>query len=182
MKLDAGQEMGGQQDASSMDNSSQAAEALAKASAPVMKATELAFGKIPALIQQAMQHIQSNTPKPPMDPMAQVAMANVQAQTQLSQSKLSLQQQQHMDDMKLKASTLQQKADEAAQNYQLEMQRLGLEHQSTMQTTDMKARADLQKTSMDNNTAKEIAAMNMAHEHITHLIDGASAAKPREGE
>jgi hypothetical protein len=144
-----------------------------------MKATELAFGSLPQLIQGALQHIKQNQPPPPQDPMAAVAMANVQSQEKIGQAKLSLAQQQHMDDMKLKAQTLQQKASEAQQNYELEAQRFGLDQQTTVQITDMKSRADLQKTSMDNQTAEKIAAMNNAHDHIKHLIDGATMANEK---
>ena len=175
MKLDAGQTLGDPN--ADMDATPQASEALAKASQPVMKATQIAFGSIPGLMQQAIQHIKQNQPPAPQDPMAAVAMANVQSQEKLGQGKLSLQQQQHMDDMKMKQQEMAMKAQELQQDYNLQAQKYGLDQQSDIQTTDMKARADLQKTSMDNQTAKEIAAMNNAHDHVKHLIDGATLNK-----
>lgn len=182
MKLDAGTTLGNPQ--ADLDATPQAAEALAKASKPVLKATEIAFGAIPQLMAQGIQHIKQNTPPAPQDPMAQAAMADIQAKSQQAQSKLSFEQQQHLDDMKMRAQEFALKAQEMQKDYELQIQKYGMDQQATVQTTDMKARAELEKTSMNNQTAEKIAAMNVAADHVKHLIDGASLAneKPKTGE
>jgi hypothetical protein len=165
------------------DNSPQIAEALAKSSATVQKAMEIAFEKIPALMQQAKQHIIQNAPKPPPDPMVAVAQQKTQGDMQIAQGKLSLAQKQHVDDMQLKAQELQQDATKAQQEYALEMKKLGFEQQTEVQTTDMKARADLEKAAGDNRTAVDIAGMKIASDLHTHLMDGGSlSGSPKAGE
>ena len=171
------------QDAGSDDSSPQTAEAMAKSSAAVNKAMELAFAKIPPLMQAALQHIQANAPKPPQDPMVAIAAQAQQGQQQIEQGKLSLQAKQHTDDMQFKMQQLQAKMAELQNDYNLQMQKYGIDSQLEMQTTDMKARADLQKSAGDNQTAKDIAAMKIASDHATHLMDGMSlSGKPKGGE
>ena len=170
------------------DNSPQAAEALAKSSAVVSQAMQLAFGKIPPLMQAARQQIIANTPKPPQDPMAAIAAQKVQGQQQIEQGKLSLAQQKAQGEGQAKIAQAQgrmqeaqAKLQEAQQDYNLKMQQIGIDAQTEIQTTDMTARAGLQKAADDNKTAVQIAAMKIAADHATHLIDGMSlSSNPKE--
>ena len=156
-------------------------ERLAKASAPVGQAMQIAFGKIPALMQQAVQHIAANAPKPPQDPMVGVAMQEIQSKHQLAQGQQQIDAQKAQSDAQTKLAELQTKVQEAQQNYDLELKKLGISQQTEVQTTDMKARADLEKSAADNQTAKDIAAMKIASDLHTHLMDGLSlSAKPKE--
>jgi hypothetical protein len=137
----------------------------------------MAFQKIPALIQAGVQHISANAPKPPPDPMVAVAMQEVQGKQQIAQGQLSIAQQKAQADGHNKMAILQAKMQQAQQDYQLEMQRLGIQTQTEIQTTDMTARADLEKTAMDNQSAQNIAGMKIASDHATRLSDGASLNK-----
>lgn len=180
MKADAGLPSGSEQ--SDLDNSTQTSEALAKASAPVQKAMEVAFGKIPDLMKQAVQHISANAPKPPQDPMIAVAMQEVQSKHQIAQGQLSIDQQKAQTDAQSKMATLQAKLQQAQQDYDLELKKMGLSAQTEVQTTDMKMRADLEKSTADNKTAMDIAGMKIASDHATHLMDGVSlSGKPKDG-
>lgn len=180
MKTDAGLPPSSQ--SSEDDNSMQAAEALAKASAPVGQAMQLAFGKIPGLMQQAVQHLAANAPKPPQDPMVAVAMQEVQSKHQIAQGQLSVAQQKAQSDAQAKIAGLQAELQKAQQEYDLKMKELGIQAQTEIQKTDMQARADLEKTAADNQTAKDIAGMKIASDVHTHLIDGASlSGKPKGG-
>lgn len=161
MKQDAGGSLGNQE----IDDSPQAAEALAKSSAVVGQAMQIAFQKIPPLMQQALQHIQANAPKPPPNPMVQIEAQKAQGQQQIAQGKLSLEAQKHKDEMQL--TKLQG-------DLQAMMQGQKPDARTSIQTTDMKARADLEKNAADNQTAEKIAMMNIASDHAAHLIDGTS--------
>lgn len=156
------------------DNTPQASEALAKSSAVVTQAMQLAFGKIPALMQQALQHIQANAPKPPQDPMVAIEAQKVQGQQQLDQGKLSLEQQRHTDEMKVKASDMQAQLSKIQGDLQAMLQDQQIKSQTEVQTTDMKARADLEKNAADNATAEKIAIMNIASDHAARMVDGTS--------
>lgn len=181
MKADAG--LSGDAQQSDSDNSPQAAEKLAKASAPVGKAMEIAFGGLLPLMKAALQHIQANTPKPPPDPMVAVAMQDSQNKHQIAQGQLSISQQKAQSDTQAKIAAAQAKLQEAEQDYRLAMQKMGIDAQTQVQTTDMNAHTELEKTTADNQTAKDIAAMKIASDVHTHLIDGMSlSGKPKEGE
>ena len=169
MKQDAGVS-----DAVGNDNSPQVAEGLAKSSAVVNKAMELAFGGVPALMEQGKQHIIQNAPKPPPDPMVAVAQQELQNKHVIAQGQLSLDQQKEANDAKDKFGAAQAKMHQAQLDYDLEMKRLGIQAQTETQTTDMKARADLEKAAGDNRTAVEIAGMKIASDHATRLRDGMS--------
>jgi hypothetical protein len=178
MKTDAGMNLNNPD--ANMDNTPQVAEALAKSSATVSQAMMMAFGKLQSVVQSAMQHMQQNAPKPPTDPMVAVAMQEVQGKQQIAQGQLSLKQQQVQADAQNKIAILQQKLQIAQQDYQLKMQQLGVQAQTELQTTDMTARADLEKSAADNETAMQIAAMKIASDHATHLQDGGSlSGKPQ---
>lgn len=178
MKQDAGSSIGSQK----IDDNPQAAEALAKSSAVVGKAMGLAFEKIPTLMQQAVQHIQANAPKPPQDPMIQIEAQKAQGQQQIAQGKLSLEAQKHKDEMQIKTQDMQAQLTKLQGDLQAMVQGQQLDAQTSIQTTDMKARADLEKNAADNQTAEKIALMNIASDHAAHLIDGTSmGAGPKAG-
>ena len=170
------------------DNSPQAAEELAKSSAIVDKAMGIAFSALPPLMQKAKQMIIANAPKPPPDPMVAVAMQKAQGEQQIAQGKLSLEQQKAQGEGQAKIAETQArlqdaqaKAAEAQQEYQLKMQQIGIDAQTEIQTTDMTARAGLEKAADDNRTAIEIAAMKIKSDEATHLRDGASLSTNTKG-
>lgn len=156
------------------DNTPQVSEALAKSSSTVQQAMQIAFSKIPSLMQQAVQHIAQNAPKPPPDPMVAVAQQELQSKHVLAQGQLSLDQQKAASDAQNKMADLKQKMEQAQLEYQMEMHKFAASQHIELQTTDMKARADMQKSASDNHTAIEIAAMKIASDTATHLRDGGS--------
>lgn len=156
------------------DNNPDTAVALAKASAVVDKASQLAFGKIPTLIAQAIQKLQAMAPKSPIDPMVQVAQQEVQSKSQIAQGQLSLAQQKATSDAQNKMLIAQQKAREAEQDYNIELQKIGSQAQTDLQTAVITSQTDLAKTIHDNSSAQHIAAMKIASDSNTKLEDGAS--------
>lgn len=174
------------------DNDPNASIELAKAAPVVNKAAEIAFAKIAPLVQQALAKLQAMAPKPPVDPMVQVAQAEVQGKQQIAQQQLSLDQQKAQADAKqkmvlaqAKSAEAQQKANAAQQDYELEMQKLGiqvhadmasaaLDAQTTIRTANIAAQTDMAKTIHDNASAQKIAEMKIESDAKTRLSDGAS--------
>jgi hypothetical protein len=145
------------------DNSPQAAEALARSSPIVLKALDLAFTKIPPLMQAAVQHMQANAPKPPPDPMVAVAASNVQMQGQLGQAKIAQQAQSD-------AASRQEKAQQAM-----------LDHDADIQKSRIQAASELEKAARNNDTAMWIALLKEMSGHVTQLRDGSSTENsPKE--
>lgn len=147
---------------------------LAKSSPVVDKAAQIAFASIPQLVAQAMQQLQAIAPKPPVDPMVQVAMTDIQGKQQIAQGQLSLDQQKAQSDAHNKMLIAQQKAQAAQQDYELEMQKIGIQAQTDIRTANMQSQTDLAKTVHDNLSAQTIAAMKIHADAHTRLSDGAS--------
>lgn len=177
------------------DNDPRASVELAKAAPVVNKAAEIAFAKIGPLVQQAMAKLQAMAPKPPVDPMVQVAQAEVQGKQQIAQQQLSLAQQKaqgdaqaRMMEAQAKAAEAQQRASAAEHDYEIEMRKLGiqvqtdtakavLEAQTTIRTANITAQTDMAKTIHDNASAQAIAEMKIHADGNTRLSDGASLNK-----
>lgn len=153
------------------------AVSLAKSSPVVDKAAQIAFGSIPALITQAMQQLQANAPKPPVDPMVQVATQELQGKQQIAQGQLSLAQQKAQADAQSKMQIAQQKADQARMDYEIAMQKIGIDAQTQQQDSVLQSQTDLAKTIHDNTSAQHIAAMKITSDAHTHLQDGASLSE-----
>ena len=176
MEKDASNQLGGQLD--NLDVDPRSTEALARSSPIVLKATQIAFEKIPQIIQMAMQHIQANAPKPPVDPKVQLQGQELQQRQQYDQGKLALESQKHSDLMAYKNQELQAKLKEAQDNLDAH----NSEMQARIQEADMAARARLQQTQDNNTTALIITDKKIAADMHSNLIDGLSLGSPRAGE
>lgn len=174
MKNAAAQAMGQNSDQVDWDDSADSSVALAKACPVIDKASELAFAKIPALVAEAVQQLQAMAPKPPVDPMVQVAMSDVQGKQEIAKGQLSIAQQKATSDAQSKMLLAQQKAKQAEMDYSLELQKSGTEAQTQIQTAEIKSKTDLAKTIHDNASAQHIAEMKIHADASTKLEDGAS--------
>lgn len=154
------------------DNNPDSAVAMAQSCAVVDKAAEIAFAKIPDLVAQGMQQLQSMAPKQPQDPMVAVASQQVQMQNQIAQGRLSIDQQKAEADAKNKMLLAQQKAQAAERDYELELQKIGVEQQTDIKKAEIQSQTDLAKTLHDNHTDHHTAALQMASDHIGKLIHG----------
>lgn len=123
---------------------------LASADAHVEKSAMTELQAIPAIIQQAMQVLQSMQGQPPMDP-AQVAMAQVQAQ---------------------QAET-QRRAQADAQKAQYDQAKLATESQ--IKAAELQAKEQMNRE--DNQTAMLIAASEIEAGHRTNLKTGTGIMK-----
>lgn len=175
MKADAAQQMGKKVDDVNWDHDPAAILMLAKSTEVVDKASELAFGKIPAIITGAMQRLQAMQPKPPEDPMVAVAMQDIQGKHQIAQGQLSVAQQKAAGDAQAKMVVAQTKARQAEQDYHLELQRLGVDSTNDMQVAELHAKTTLAKNIHDNVSAERTAELHSKTELAKTIHDNASA-------
>ena len=145
------------------DNNPQVAVEMAKTCEVVDKAAEIAFGKVEQVITMAMQKMQSLMPKPPVDPMVQIA-----------QGQLTIAQQKAASDAQNKMQILQQKAQQAQSDLQFELQKAGIQAQTETQMAELQSQTSLAQTLHDNHSAQQIAAMKIAADAHTRLSTGAS--------
>ena len=163
MKAEAAHGAGKKEDEIDWDNNPDSAVLMAQATRVVDKAAQVAFAQIPQLVATGMQQLQAMAPKPPVDPMVGIA-----------QGQLSLAQQKSVSDAQSKAQVLKQKADQAQMDYELAMQRAGLDSQAEVKKAELQSQTALAKTVHDNVSAERIAAMKIAADSHTHLSTGAS--------
>ena len=74
---------------------------------------------------------------------------------------------------------MQTKINDLQNDLNAKMQDAQLGSATDIQTTDMKARAELEKNAADNRTAEKIAMMNAAVDHANHIVDGASMGEAK---
>ncbi len=143
------------------DENPDASVKLAQACPVVDQAAKIAFEKIPGLIAQAMQALQAMAPKPPIDPMVQVATQQVQSQHEIAKGKLSLDQQKLVADTQGKVDVLKAKLVQAEMDHKLAMQKTGLEQATEIQKAELSSQTDLAKTIHDNASQQHIEKMKI---------------------
>lgn len=163
MKADAANSVGKKPEDIDWDNDVDSAVLLAKSAPVVDKAAELAFGQIPAIIMKGMQSMQAMAPKPPVDPMIQVATQDVQNKHQAAMAKLTLDQQKSVAESKDKADKLQLDAQKARMEYDLELNKLGITTNAEMKMAELSSQTDLAKTIHGNTANQHIEAMKIAN-------------------
>lgn len=179
MKADAGMSLG--RPGVEMDNSPQMAEALAKASATVSQALQIAFQKIPQIVQAGAQHIQANAPKPPPDPMVAIVAQKAAGEHQIAQGKLSLEAQRHKDEMGLKIKELSDSLQKLQFSYQENLDKIQATQDTDLHESAVRAHTDIIRTGMDNRSAETIAAAEIANGHQSRLSSGTTLDGPGGG-
>lgn len=162
-------------------DSPNAAEAMAKSSAVVAQAMQVAFEKIPELMQKAVQMIKANAPKPPPDPKVALQAQKLQSDGQLSQGKLSLAAQKQKDDAGLAMKKLMQDFQKMQNDYELAMSKIDTQQETDLHDTAVDAHTKLLQTGMDNRSAETIAAAEIEHGHDSRLSTGGSLDGPGGG-
>ncbi len=171
MKLDAAKQMGKEPDDVDWDNDPNSSIELAKSAPVVDNAANMAFAKIPQLIQMAMQLLQQNAPKPPQDPMVGVAMQEVQGKMEIAKGQLSLDQQKAAAEAENKRALAQQKAREAEIEYDIEMKRIGITAHTDMAKAELQSKTDLAKTVHANTSDQHIATHRTVADTHAKIID-----------
>ena len=131
---------------------------IAEASLNVVQEATEALAALPPVIGQAIQMIQQLTPPQPQDPAAMVAMEDVKMRGQVAAQKAQLEgqklQQRAQDDahaMQMTHAEAQQAAAQAAQDAELERERLAAE--------DRRAALDIQARVAMNDADNEVAVL-----------------------
>ncbi len=159
MKRDAANSMGKKPEDVEWDNDPASSVALAKSAPVVDQAAQIAFGSIPPIIAGAMQLLQQQAPKPPVDPMVQVAQTDVQNKHQAAMAKLSVDQQKAVGDLQAKKTEAEQKARQAEMDFLVELKRLGIDTSMELRRMELESQTALAQTVHDNTTAQHVAAM-----------------------
>jgi hypothetical protein len=142
---------------------------LATTSQIVTKQTQEAFGQIPQIIEQAIQALQQMQPPPPQDPSVQIAQQQLQNQQAKDQATAQTQQAKLAQDAQLKQAEMQQRSQEKQmdiqgriQELQAELQREMMRQQAEDERTRAQIQARLEMNESDNQTAKQLAALEVA--------------------
>ncbi len=139
MKAAAAQEGGVQVDAVNWNDDAEAAVMQAKATEVVDKAASIAFGKIPPIMQQAMQKLQEMAPKPQVDPMVAVAQQDVANKHQDAQERIKT-------DAKSKADAAAAKLREAYMDYDVSMKKIVADNRTEIKKAELDSKTELAKT------------------------------------
>ena len=142
---------------------------LATTSQVVTKQSQEAFGQIPQIIEQAIQTLQQMQPPPPQDPSVQIAQQQLQNQAAKDQATAQSQQAKLAQDAQLKQADMQQRSADKQMDIQARIQELQTElerEKIRQQAEDERVRAQIQArlemNESDNQTAKQLAALEVA--------------------
>ena len=142
---------------------------LATTSQMVTKQSQEAFGQIPQIIDQAIQMLQQMQPPPPQDPSVKIAEQQLQNQQAKDQATAQTQQAKLAQDAQLKQADMQQRSmDKQAEiqsrieTLQMQLQIEQLRQEAEDQRTQAQIRARLEMNESDNQTAKQLAALEVA--------------------
>jgi hypothetical protein len=144
---------------------------LAATSQIVSKQAEETFSSVPAIIQQTIETLQAMMPPPqmPADPRVEVMKQQVEAQAAKDQADVQYKQQKLQQDAQTKAQELQAKSQEKMQDIQRRMAELQEEFKKEImrqeaedRRTQAEIQARLEMNESDNQTAKQLAALEVA--------------------
>jgi hypothetical protein len=142
---------------------------LAATSQVVSKQAEEAFSSLPQIIEQAIQTLQQFAPPPPQDPRMGLLQKQVEAQQAKDQADAQFKQQKLQSDTQAKAMEIQAKSQERLQQIQQRMAELQEEFKKELmrqeaedRRTQAQIQARLEMNESDNQTAKQLAALEVA--------------------
>jgi hypothetical protein len=144
---------------------------LAATSQVVSQQAEETFSSIPAIIQTAIETLQSMMPPPqmPNDPRVEVMKQQVEAQAAKDQADAQYKQTKMQQDAQIKAQEMQTRSQEKMQDLQTRMAVLQEELKKEMmrqeaedRRTQAEIQARLEMNESDNQTAKQLAALEVA--------------------
>lgn len=144
---------------------------LAATSQIVNQQAQETFSQIPAIIQQTIDMLQQMQPPPqmPADPRVEVMKQQVEVQAQKDQADAQFKQQKAQTDAQLKQAEMQLRSQERQmalqqqiQTLQAELQREQLRQSAEDQRTKAEIEARLAMNESDNQTAKQLAALEIA--------------------
>lgn len=142
---------------------------LATTSQIVTKQSQEAFGQIPQIIEQAIQTLQQMQPPPPQDPSAQIAQKQLENQqakdaatAQTAQAKLAQDAQLKQADIQARSQDTQATIQARIQELQNQLQIEQIRQQAEDSRVQAQIQARLEMNESDNQTAKQLAALEVA--------------------
>lgn len=144
---------------------------LAATSQIVNKQAQETFSEIPAIIQQTIEMLQQMQPPPqmPPDPRVEVMKQQIEMQAQKDQADAQFKQQKAKTDAELKQAEMQLRSQERQMTLQQQIEKLQAElqrEQLRQSAEDQRTRAEidarLAMNESDNQTAKQLAALEIA--------------------
>lgn len=144
-------------------------QVLAATSQVVTKQADEAFSSLPQIIEQTIQTLQQFAPPPPPDPRIGVLQKQVEVQQAKDQADAQFKQQKLQSDTQAKAMEIQAKSQERLQEIQQRMAELQEEFKKELmrqeaedRRTQAQIQARLEMNESDNQTAKQLAALEVA--------------------
>ena len=130
---------------------------LAAASQSVNNQAQQTLGAIPQIVEQAIQLLQSFRPPMPQDPASGLMQAEIQRKTAADQAKIQIETQK----LQLQQQTETQRIQSEIQRLQTELEREKMREQAELARSQMEIEAKLRMNAEDNQTAKQLAALEV---------------------
>lgn len=153
----AGEDIGKLQKDSSMEEKQEFDKLLAAASQSVTQQSQQTLGAIPQIVDQAIQLLQSFRPPMPQDPSASLMQAEVERKTAADQARLQIETQK----LQMQQQTATQRIQSEIQRLQAELEREKMREQAELTRSQMEIEAKLRMNAEDNQTAKQLAALEV---------------------
>ena len=167
---------------------------LAEASTTIAQQAPSVFEALPAVIDKAIQMMQSLQPQPPVDPSVAVAQAETarraaadQAKEQVDQARIGMDQQIHSESTQVRVAQLAADQEKARGNLAVAQAKLQLasskddmheQHEDARTTQDNQTKVEV--NAADNRTAIEIAEMEIDAGKHARVTDGTGlSSKPK---
>lgn len=151
MRQAAAEQMGVDEQAVQWDKDPKAALAEAQQSAVVNQASKIAFEKIGPLMAQGMQMMQAIAPKPPVDPMVEVAKQDVAAKAADRQEQRKQDAVEHQDNVKLKSQDQEIQAVKTVGDLIIKGEQAHVDALGEAQRHELSTQADLTGTIIDGH-------------------------------
>jgi len=153
----AGQSIGKLQQGASKEELAEFDKMLAAASQLVNRQAEQTLGAIPQIVEQAIQLLQSFRPPMPQDPSLSLVQAETERKAAADQAKVQIETQK----LQLAQQTEAQRIQSEIQRLQAELEREKMREQAALTKAQMEIDAKVHMNAEDNQTAKQLAALEV---------------------
>ena len=130
---------------------------LAAASQTVSQQAKQTLGSIPQIVEQAIQLLQSFKPPMPQDPSSGLMQAEIERKANADQARMQIETQK----LQMQQQTAAQRLQTEIQRLQAELEREKMREQAALAKADMEIEAKLRMNAEDNQTAKQLAALEV---------------------
>jgi len=153
----AGEDIGKLQKDANMEEKQEFDKMLAAASQTVNQQAQQTLGSIPQIVEQAIQLLQSFKPPMPQDPSSSLMQAEIERKANADQAKLQIETQK----MQMQQQTAAQRIQSEISRLQAELEREKMREQAALTKAQMEIEAKLHMNAEDNQTAKQLAALEV---------------------